>query len=202
MIGLNRSAMRKFIGNLNAKETSQVLRDLLDDDPALTKIVYDIAAKVTANVDADEVMEDVFRALDSLDMDDLNSRSGRTRYGYVAPYDAAREMFEEALYPFIGEMKKNLQRALPSAAKAYCVGIVKGLRKYEKESSSDIKDWVTDAPGEYIDTIVKEWKKGNPDDAEIAEVTSATKSERKRSSPGGRSSFAQRRAHCLPRTPL
>jgi hypothetical protein len=82
---------------------------------------------------------------------------------------------EEALQPFIDEMKKNQQRALPAVAKAYCIGIIKGLWAYEEESCSDFKDWVTDAPGEYVDTVVEEWKKGNPNDKDIAEVMSIVK---------------------------
>jgi hypothetical protein len=178
MIGLNRSKMKKFIENLNADEALQVLKDLLKDAPDLTKIIYDTAMKVAVNVDVDEIMEDVFAKLDRLDTDALNGRAGRTRYGYVEPYDAAWEIFEETLYPFINEMKKNQQRALPLAAKTYCIGIIKGLWKYEEESISDFKDWVTDAPGDYVDTVVEEWKKGNPDDADIAEITSVVQAGR------------------------
>jgi hypothetical protein len=162
--------MMNFIQNLNADEASQVLKDLLDSNPDLTKKAYEIAMKVAGDVGVDGIMNDVFFELDGLDMDELNSRSGSTRYGYVDPYDAIWEMFEEALVPFIDEMKKNQQRALLAAAKTYCIGIVKGLRKYEESSNSDIKDWLSDAPGEYVDTVVKEWKEGNPNDEDIAEV--------------------------------
>jgi len=100
----------------------------------------------------------------------MSGRSGRTQYGYVDPGDAAWEMFEEALNPFIDEMKKNQKRALPAVAKAYCIGIIKGLWRFDEESISDFKDWVTDAPGEYVDTVFDEWKKGDPSDEDIAEV--------------------------------
>lgn len=43
--------------------------------------------------------------------------------------------------------------------------------KYEKTSTSDINDWVTDAPGEYIAVAIEEWKKGKPDNDDIAEVS-------------------------------
>jgi hypothetical protein len=173
MIMVDHSKMREFIENLSASEAVQVLEDLLNDTPDLTKTVYDIAVKTAVAVDADEIMEDVFCGLDVLDIDDLNSRTGRTGYGYVEPYDAAWDIFEEALKPFIDEMKKNQRRALPTAAKAHCIGIIKGLWKYEEESNSEFKDWVTDVPIEYIDRVVYEWKKGDPDDDDIAEVMSA-----------------------------
>ena len=172
---MKRSEMTRFIQNLNADEASQVLRDLLSDSPDLTKKVYEIALKVAGDVEADAIMENVFHELDMLDMDDLNGRAGRTRYGYVEPHDAAWELFEEALNPFIDEMRKNQRRTLPAAAKTYCIGIIKGLWKYKEESISDLKDWVEDAPGEYVETVVEEWKKGNPDDDEIAEVMSVAK---------------------------
>ena len=79
-------------------------------------------------------------------------------------------MFEEALLPVIDEMKKNQKRALPAVAQTYCIGIIKGLWKYDKESNSDFKDWVTDAPNEYVDTVIEEWQKGTPSNEDIAQV--------------------------------
>jgi hypothetical protein len=177
MIWLNRSEMKKFIQSLSASEAACVLSDMLDNDPGLMKKAYDAAMKVAGNVDADAIMDRVFSSLNRLDVDELNNRSGRTRYGYVDPCDAAWEMFEEALDPFISEMKKNQQRALPAAAKAHCIGIVKGLWRFEQESYTDFSGWVEDAPGEFIDTVVEEWKKGNPGNEDIAEVMSIVEEE-------------------------
>ena len=167
--------MKSFMQGISKEEASRVLRGLLDDDPGLLRKAYDMALKVAGDVDADRIMDDVFCELDSLELDALSGRSGRTRYGYVEPADAAWEVFEETLDPFIAEMRKNQQRALPAAAKAYCIGIVKGLRRYEEESRSDFSEWVTDAPGEYIDTVVEEWKKGNPSNEDISEVMGIVK---------------------------
>jgi hydrogenase maturation factor len=164
--------MKKFIQSLNADEAARVLSDMLDDDANLIKKAYAAAVKAAGEVDADTIMNKVFSSLDRLDFDDLNSRSGRTRHGYVEPTDAAWELFEEALEPFIDEMKRNQERALPAVAKAHCVGIVRGLKMYEEGSSSDLADWVADAPSEYVDTVVEEWKKGNPASEDIAEVMS------------------------------
>ena len=175
MIELRRSEMIRFIQGLNAGEASRVLKYLLGEDPLLAKKIYDAAMKVAGNVDVDTVKDKVFCKLDMLDMDDLNGRAGRTRYGYVEPDEAAWELFEEALTPFIDEMKKSQHRALSTAAKAYCIGIIKGLLLYEEISRSDLKDWLTDAPGDYIDAIIEEWKKGNPDNDDIAEVMDFSK---------------------------
>ena len=172
---MKRSEMMRFIQSLNADEASQVLKGVLENDPSLTKKIYDVAMKVAGGVNTDDVMNEVFCELNMLDMEDLRGRAGRTRYGYVEPHDAAWELFEEALAPFIDETRKNQQRMLPAAAKNYCIAIVKGLWAYKEESHSDLKDWLEDAPGEYVETVVREWKKGNPDDDAIAEVMSVAK---------------------------
>ena len=110
---MNRSKMENFLQSLNADEASQVLKTLLENDPELIKKAYDIAMKAVGKLDADTIMDEVYYELNALDVDDLYSHSGKTRYGYVDPYDRAWEMFEDALSPFIDEMKKNQQRAYP-----------------------------------------------------------------------------------------
>ena len=175
---MNRPGMKKFIQSLSADEAALVLKDMLDSDPSLMKKAYESAIKVACDVNADVVMNRVYNRLNRLDLDDLNGRAGRTRYGYVEPTDAAWELFEEALDPFIDEMKKNQKRALPAAAKAYCIGIIRGLWMYEEDSTSDFAGWVEDAPGEYVDTVIDEWKKGNPPSEDIAEVMSIAKGDR------------------------
>ena len=169
---MTRSKMKSFLQSLNTDEASQVLKTLLDDNPELIKKAYDIAMKAIGDVDADTVMDEVYYELNSLDVDDLYSQSGKTRYGYVDPHDKSWEMFEEALSPFIDEMKKYQQRSLPVAAKCYCTGIIKGLWKFEEESNSDFKDWVPDAAGDYVSTVVETWKRGKPSDEDITEVMS------------------------------
>ena len=46
-----------------------------------------------------------------------------------------------------------------SAAKNYCMGILKGLHRFDKESTSQFKDWVEDAPDEFFERILNDWKK-------------------------------------------
>ena len=162
----------EFLQSIDAVESALVLKALLDENPALTRKAYDAAMNVVCDVDAVSIKEDVYLELHMLSVDDMNNRSGRTRYGYVEPYDAAWEMFEEALEPFVDEMKQNQKRALPLVAKIHCIGIIMGLWCFEKESASDFKGWAADAPREFVHTVVEEWKKGNPSDEDIAEVMS------------------------------
>ena len=72
----------------------------------------------------------------------------------------------------------NQKHTLPAAAKAYCIGIIRGLWMYEEDSTSDFADWVEDAPDQYVETVIDEWKKGNPSSEDIAEVMSIAKRDR------------------------
>jgi len=157
---LELSEMMGFIRNLSPYEASRVLNGLLDISPDLAGKVYGIALTVACDVDADDIMGDVFFELDTLTVDVLNGRAGSTRYGYVEPAQAAGEIFDETMDPFIGEMVRNRERGLHSIAKAYCFGIIKGLRMYIRESKSDFKEWISHDARVYVHVVVADWLEG------------------------------------------
>ena len=167
---MNRQNMIKFLKSLNINEAAEVLETLLDDHPDLLKKAYDVAVKVTTDVDADEIAISVYQSLNSLDVEDLYSRSGKTRYGYVEPCEEAYVMLEEAIDPFINEMMKNQQRELPAISKTFCIGIINGLRRYAKESRTDFSEYIEEDANDYVYTVVEEWKKGKPPNEDIVEV--------------------------------
>jgi len=162
--------MIKFIRSLSTYEESKVLRGLLDENPDLLEKAYDYAVKVANAVDADEVCDGVFTCLSTLHIEDLNGRTGMTQYGYVSPDEATRELFEEVLAPFVGDIVKNRERGLPAAAKACCIGIIRGLRMYDEDPDSDFGGCVEGVPGEFVEIAINEWKMGNPCNEDIDEV--------------------------------
>jgi len=44
-----------------------------------------------------------------------------------------------------------------------------------EESNSEFSDWVQDAPGDYKDVVLEEFKKGNPSEEDIAQVNKLMK---------------------------
>jgi len=161
--------MKIFIQSLNAFEASRVLNDLLEADSGLVQKAYECAVKVAADVDPESICDAVYTCLSMLHFDDLNGRAG-TQGGYLSPYEAACELFEETLTHFVGEIVINWERGLPAAAKACCIGIVKGLQMYDEDPDSEFGGWVEDVTGEFINSVVKEWKNGNPSSDDIAEI--------------------------------
>jgi hypothetical protein len=111
-------------------------------------------------VDIDDIADDVYFDLDRIEVEELWDRSGRTRNGYVEPIEMAFQMFEEALEPFLDEMKKYQNLSMFAEAKDYCTGILKGICKFENKSISEYKDWAVDAPPEFFEQVLDDWKKG------------------------------------------
>ena len=146
-----------------------ILKQLSKTDEVPKNKIIDLAEELFKDVDFEEICADVFYALDRIDVHELWDRSGTTRDGYSSPEDMSVEMFEEALEPFIQEMKRLLDLKIYQEAKEYCMGILKGIYQYKMVSKSEFKDWATDLPGESFGNILSEWSDGckKRDEAEM-----------------------------------
>ncbi len=122
------------------------------------------------NVDINDICEAVFYELNELDVHELWDRSGTNSDGYTSPEDMSVEMFEEALGPFEQEMKRLLNLKMFHEAKLYCMGILKGLYQYEKDSKSEFKSWAVDVPEEAFGGILSDWAKHKTTDKEKLEM--------------------------------
>ena len=105
--------------------------------------------KVLARIKPEEGgAEDVQEAVLDLDIDDLDTRAGRHGWGYVEPADAAWELLEEAINPFLAEMKRHIEPGFEAAATATCAGIVMGLYRCRGKNSDQVLGWAVDFPAE------------------------------------------------------
>ena len=148
----------------------RILRLLENESNEMREKIQQLAMEILSDVDPESISDDVYADLDRLDVEELWDRSGKTRHGYVDPGEEACEMFEEVLNPFIDEMKNYQKIGLNEDAKNYCIGIIMGISKYSEESNSQFLDWAADVPSEYMNTVIDEWKKGNPFADEAKEI--------------------------------
>ena len=154
-----------IFNKISPHEALEILRQITKRDKKLKKRIIELAEDLFKDVDVETVCEDVFYALDGIDVHELWDRAGPRTDGYTSPEDMAVEMFEEALEPFLQKMYRLMELEMSKEAKLYCMGIAKGIYQYEEDSSSEFKDWASDVPGECYSYIVKEWKKrGNTKD--------------------------------------
>jgi len=72
--------------------------------------------------------------LDSIDVRELWDRSGSHSDGYTSPEDMAMEMVEEELDPFSDQIVRYHNLGLHEEEKLYCMGVLKGLYRFEKEA--------------------------------------------------------------------
>jgi hypothetical protein len=86
-------------------------------------------------------------------------------------------MVEEALAPLEQEMLRLLDLGMSHEAKICCMGILKGIHRYETESRSEFKDWAVDIPGECFSGILDEWKKRNRNKNDLEEMNTFLKGE-------------------------
>jgi len=148
-----------ILDKIDADDGLAILKMLAKEDTSLLKRIEHAALEYFSDVKVEDIADGVFCELDSLVVEDVWDQSGSTSYGYVDSDEKAWEMFEDAIEPYLGELKKCQDLKMDEEAKKYCMGILKGIYQFEKESSNEFKDWAVDAPGENFERVFDKWKK-------------------------------------------
>ena len=159
-----------FFDAINANDAFTILKILAEKDINIAKKIEQITKEYLSNIDLNEIASDVYFELDSLNVEELWDKSGSTRYGYVEPVDQAWDMIEGSLEPFLEKLSEYRKLSMNKEVKIHCMGILKGIYQYEKESTSEFKDWAVDIPREYFETIVNDWKKKCKNPKDIKEM--------------------------------
>jgi hypothetical protein len=139
---------RSVLGSLKPEESAAVLHALLGRHRALRREAERIALAQVEAVRPGKVADAVERAVLGVDPEQLAARSGRKRWGYVEPNEAAARLLEEALDPFLADMKRLVALGLEDAAVATCAGIVQGLYAVRDREVDDVVAYAMDFPAE------------------------------------------------------
>src|SRR5262249_44796921 len=96
--------------------------------PDLREPAEACAVQVMTSADRVAVADDVESALQGRDIEELNTRAGhRPGRGYVHPAEAADEILDEALQPFLDDVHRRAGLGMRSAAAEVAAGILLGL---------------------------------------------------------------------------
>jgi hypothetical protein len=147
------------LARLKGEEAAALLRTLLRKHPELTEEVEVLAGSVIGDVSIEDIAQEVEDAVRWLDLDDLNSRAGRHADGYVEPGEAAWELVEEAVMPFIEDITRRVEGGQREAAIATCAGVVCGLRRLHDTEGGEVLKWTPDSPGEMVGLAVSALRK-------------------------------------------
>ena len=151
--------MSSILSSISGGEAAEILRRLCASDAQLRARIEAEAEKVLREIDVDEVADGVCCDLEMIDVEELWQRSGPTRYGYTEPVEMAVEMLEEALRPHEDRIAEYRKIGMLAPSMQYCMGVLKGIYRFEHESKTEFKDWAVDIPGECFGGILAEWQR-------------------------------------------
>jgi len=159
-----------ILDNLSGEEALTILRKLAKNNTKLKKQIEEQAEQILRQVDIEETCEAVYSDLDMLYVEDLWDKSGAHRDGYTSPEDMAVEMMEGELEPHHEEVDKYFELGMNEEAKLYCMGVLKGIYKYEQESKSEFKDWAADVAGECYSYLLNKWRRKSKSKDDLLEM--------------------------------
>ena len=118
---------RHALDALAPGESTDVLKALLGRHPELRREAETIARDLLAGTDPESIASSVREAVLSPDLSDLGARAGRNIYGYVHETDAAWEILEEAVQPFLDDLRRLVDLNMQDKAVLFCCAIISGL---------------------------------------------------------------------------
>jgi hypothetical protein len=160
----------EIIDHISPNDALMILKTLARDDEHLAARIAEIATVHLSDVDPEEVAFELYGELNFLEVEEVWDRAGPTRHGYVDPGEAADQMIEEVIGPYLEELKKYQELGMNVEANRMCMGLLLGLYQFDHESRSKFKDWAPDAPSIFAETVVNAWKAGSPSRADVKAV--------------------------------
>ena len=113
---------QEIIGQLSPNDALAVLKALAREDEALAARIVEIAPAYLSEVDPGEVAFDLYDELNALEVEEVWDRAGPTRRGYVDPGEAAGQMVEEIIDPYLEELRKYQALRMNAQANRMCMG--------------------------------------------------------------------------------
>jgi hypothetical protein len=154
------SDKRSALDALSAAEKATVLDELLAARPDLRELAETNAARLLKDAGRSTVADDVESALKWLAIDELNTRAGhRPGFGYVDPGEAADEILDEALQPFLDDLQRRADLGVGSAATEVATGILLGLYNCREGNSETLLEYAPDYAAERASVVVSDCAK-------------------------------------------
>ncbi len=152
-----RKRKKPILDRLEPGEAQAVLSRLLVEHPDLGAEVERIAESLLGEISSEIIAGEVDDAIRSLDLDDLGSRAGRHSWGYTAPSEAAWELLQEVVDPFLKDLKRRMDLGLAADALEVCRGILLGLYGVRDTKSGEFVGWAPDFLEETAAGTVVTW---------------------------------------------
>lgn len=161
---------QKIIHNLSPNDALVILRQLAAQNEKLAAEIASLALAYLSDVNVEEITGALRDELEGLTPEEVWDRAGNTRYGYVETGEAAEQMIEEIVAPYLEEMRKYHKTGLVWKAQQMCKGLLLGFYEFEHQSKTQFKDWAVDSPLAFAEEVLTVWREGVMEAQEWQEV--------------------------------
>jgi hypothetical protein len=160
--------MNDVTGKITAEQALIIVERLYRKGGDIRDAIVAEATSLLSEFSLDGTADEVFDALDLMDIQDCWDQAGNTRDGYTSPEEAAVDMIEDELQPFFDQVERYHDLGMIEQEATYCMAVLLGIYRFETESQAEIKQLAEDHPAEYAVGLLDEWRARNPDTAGIA----------------------------------
>jgi hypothetical protein len=160
--------MTDVTGKITSEQALLIVERLCRKGGDVRDAIIAEAMSLLSDFSLDHIADEVFDALDLIDIQDCWDQAGSHRDGYTSPEEAAVDVIEEELQPFFDQVERYHDLAMTAEEATYCKGVVLGIYRFQQDSHAEIKDLAQDLPAEYAGTLLDGWRKRNPDKAGAA----------------------------------
>lgn len=148
---------RAALSRLRPEEAEAVLRLLLERRADLRADAEQIARSLLERPSLEAIAQDVECAVTWIE----DFRAGPDEVGgYTNPGEGAAEAIEDAVVPWIEDMRRAVELGLERQALEICLGIVLGLYR-ARDTEDGALAWAPDSPEELAATVVETWYAGD-----------------------------------------
>jgi hypothetical protein len=151
--------MDDVIRKLTAEQAFEVVLRLHRHGGKIREAVVTEAMGVLTEIDLNEIADTVLFALEAIDAEDCWNRSGRSGYGYTSPDEAAIELIEGELRPFLDQIDRYHDLGMADQEAICCMGVTLGCYRFEQEAKTEFRGWSVDIPGDIVHLLLEKWQK-------------------------------------------
>lgn len=145
----------KILANLGADDGKAALLSFAARHPECVAEIEKIVQETIGRTSFEDVADEVVAEIELLDVSEIGTHSGARSWGYVDPSEAATEMVEEAIAPFVADVRCHAEMGLHEAALEACRGVLLGLYRAERDKVTAVLEWTPDSIGEIAHAAIQ-----------------------------------------------
>ncbi len=152
-----------------------MLWHLLANHPEIEEEAAELALSLLQGTSFDAVADDVDEAVRSLGIEELYAGAGERAWGYFEPADAAWQVLEEKIQPFLEEIRRRAALGLNDEVLEFTKGVVLGFYRVDVEDRCEAVEHAPDFAAEYACKAVDLWRKTRPSGGKVGQAGRTTR---------------------------